>query len=97
MQLKSVDVIALYIYTHVLLVHVSTTYRKISAKSDSMAGNTQSTRCDSFIPDTGCQFDLPHVPRRAVVSRYIPRRAFDIVTACLTATMLVDVVQISYR
>jgi hypothetical protein len=27
----------------------------------------------------GCQFDLPHMPRRAVVSRYIPRRAFGIV------------------
>jgi hypothetical protein len=27
----------------------------------------------------GCQFDLPHVPRRVVVSKYIPRRAHDIV------------------
>jgi len=31
------------------------------------------------IPYKGYQFDLPHIPRRVVVSRYIPRRAFGIV------------------
>ena len=32
-----------------------------------------------FIPGGGCQFNLPHVPHKIMVSRYIPRMAFGIV------------------
>lgn len=64
--------------TCVLAIASSTTCRKkIDAKLGSMVWRI--SRCSFSIPCIGCQFYQPHMSRRAVFSRYITRRAFDIV------------------
>jgi len=67
-----VSVLRVQIYTYC----IRTTVKRLSY---SITGTNESARYNSFIPRKGCQFDLRHLPRRIVISRYIPCSAFGIV------------------
>ena len=67
-----VSVLRVQIYTYC----ICTTVKRLS---NSITGTNESARYNSFIPSKGCQFNLRHLSRMIVISRYIPRRPFGIV------------------
>jgi hypothetical protein len=84
-----------FIYMYLLRVEI------ISAKNISLTRwsvRMQSARC-FFSYLRRCQFYLPHMPRRVVVSRYISRRAFWHCHrfVCLMLTVHVEAMHISCR